>query len=139
MTFLSGLSQFLNTKKYAKSTISFSQTSLKVGEPFRKIKCTIYKITFPSFEKSFAKGKKKIIYIYKHIITYSNIQQCCIQMLFGHAVFFKLRVGQFSDAQKPPMVVAEFPKLFDVQCIWGRIFASLQNVFVFKYSQTIFH
>ena len=137
MTFLSGLFQFLNTKKYVKSTISFSQTSLKVGESFRKENQVykIYKITFPSFEKSFAKGKKNYIYLQ----TYNNIQQCCIQTFFGHTVFFKLRVGQFSDAKKPPMVVAEFPKLFDVQCIWGRIFASLQNVFVFKYSQTIFH
>ena len=32
------------------------------------------------------------------------------------------------------MVAAEFPKLFDVQCIWGRIFVALENVFVFKYS-----
>ena len=30
------------------------------------------------------------------------------------------------------MVVAEFPKLFDIQCIWGRIFVSLENVFVFN-------
>ena len=31
------------------------------------------------------------------------------------------------------------PKIFDVQCIWGRIFVSLENIFVFKYSQTIFN
>ena len=68
MTFLSGLFQFLNTKKYVKSTISFSQTSLKVGESFRKENQVykIYKITFPSFEKSFAKGKKKL-YIFTNI------------------------------------------------------------------------
>ena len=31
------------------------------------------------------------------------------------------------------MVVAECPKIFDFQCIWGRIFVSLENIFVFKY------
>ena len=30
------------------------------------------------------------------------------------------------------MVVAECPKIFDVECIWGRIFVSLENIFVFK-------
>ena len=37
------------------------------------------------------------------------------------------------------MVVAECPKILDVQCIWGGIFVSLEKIFVFKYSQTIFH
>ena len=37
------------------------------------------------------------------------------------------------------MVAAECPKIFDVPCIWGRIFVSLENIFVFKYSQTIFY
>ena len=37
------------------------------------------------------------------------------------------------------MVVAEFPKLFDIQGIWGRIFVSLENVFIFKYLWTIFY
>ena len=64
--------------------------------------------------------------------------QCCIQTFFGHTVFLKLRIGQFSDTQKLPMVIAGYPKIFDVQCIWGRIFASLEKIFVFKYSQTIF-
>ena len=36
------------------------------------------------------------------------------------------------------MVVAECPKIFGVQCIWGRMFLSLENIFVFKYSQTKF-
>ena len=36
--------------------------------------------------------------------------------------------------QKPPMVVAECPNIFDVQFIWGRVFVSLENIFVFKYS-----
>ena len=37
------------------------------------------------------------------------------------------------------MVVAECPKIFDVPCIWERIFVSLENIFVFKYSQIIFY
>ena len=37
------------------------------------------------------------------------------------------------------MVVADGPKIFDVQCIWGRIIVSLEKIFVFKYSQTIPH
>ena len=39
----------------------------------------------------------------------------------------------------PPIIVAECPKVFDIQCIWGKIFESLENIFVFKYSQIIFH
>ena len=31
------------------------------------------------------------------------------------------------------MVVPEGPKIFDVPYIWGRIFVSLEKVFVFKY------
>ena len=30
-----------------------------------------------------------------------------------------------------PMVVAEGPKIHDVQCIWGRIFVSLEKISVF--------
>ena len=37
------------------------------------------------------------------------------------------------------MVVAEGPKIFDTQCIWERIFACLEKIFVFKYFWTIFH
>ena len=37
------------------------------------------------------------------------------------------------------MFVAECPKIFHVQCICGRIFVSLEKIFVFKYSQTIFN
>ena len=29
--------------------------------------------------------------------------------------------------------------MFDGQCIWEKIFVSLENLFVFQYSQTIFH
>ena len=36
-------------------------------------------------------------------------------------------------SQKPAMVIAESPKIFDVQCIWGRIFVSQENLFVCKY------
>ena len=32
------------------------------------------------------------------------------------------------------MVVAGCPKILDAQCIWGRIFLSLEKIFVFKYS-----
>ena len=39
---------------------------------------------------------------------------------------------------KPPMIVAECPKLFDVQCICEMILVSLERFFVFKYSQTIY-
>ena len=63
--------------------------------------------------------------------------QCRIQMFSGHTVFLKLRIGQFSDTQKPPMVVAEGLKIFDVQWIWRRIFVSFKKIFDFKYSQTI--
>ena len=59
--------------------------------------------------------------------------QCRIQTFFGHTVFLKLKIGYFSDTQKNLMVVAEFPKIFDVQCIWGRIFVSLERILVFKY------
>ena len=31
------------------------------------------------------------------------------------------------------MVVAECPNIFDVQCNWGKIFASLEKL-IFKYS-----
>ena len=31
------------------------------------------------------------------------------------------------------MVVAEGPKIFNAQCIWGSIFASIENISVFKY------
>ena len=41
--------------------------------------------------------------------------------------------------KKTPMVVAECPKIFGFQCIWEKIFVSLENIFVFKYSYTIFH
>ena len=36
------------------------------------------------------------------------------------------------------MIVAECPKIFDVQYIWGRKFVSLEKIFV-KYLYTIFH
>ena len=36
------------------------------------------------------------------------------------------------------MVVTECPKISDNQSICGRIFVSLEKIFVFKYSETIF-
>ena len=69
----------------------------------------------------------------------SNTESVPHPNVFGHTVFLKLRIGWFSDTQKSLVVVAECPKLFDVQCIWGRIFVSLEKIFVFiKYLQTIF-
>ena len=56
---------------------------------------------------------------------------CRIQMFFGHTVFLKLRIGQFSDTQNPPMVLAECQKIFDVSCIRGRIFVSLEKILIF--------
>ena len=60
-------------------------------------------------------------------------------MFFGHTVFLKLRIRSFSDTQKTPIIVAGSPKIFHVQCIWGRIFEPLKKIFVFKYSYTILH
>ena len=37
-----------------------------------------------------------------------------------------------SDTPNPPMTVTEGPKIFDVQCIWGRIFMCLEKICVFK-------
>ena len=31
------------------------------------------------------------------------------------------------------MIVAECPKIIDVQCCWGKIFESLEKIFIFKY------
>ena len=31
------------------------------------------------------------------------------------------------------MVVAECPEMFNVQCVWGMIFVSLEKIFAFKY------
>ena len=66
---------------------------------------------------------------------------CCItvsaasrRFLGISLVFLKLRIGYFSDTPKLPIIVAECPNIFDVQCIWERIFESLENIFVFKYS-----
>ena len=32
------------------------------------------------------------------------------------------------------MVVAEAPKIFGVQCLWEKIFVSLEKISIFKYS-----
>ena len=37
------------------------------------------------------------------------------------------------------LVLSAASDVFDVQCIWGRIFESFEKIFVFKYQQTIFH
>ena len=70
---------------------------------------------------------------YQKIMNLLDNIQCHIQTFFGHTVFLKLRIGWFSDAQNSPIVVAEGPKIFNVQCICGGIFVSLGKIFVFKY------
>ena len=50
-----------------------------------------------------------------------------METFFWHTVFLKLRTGKFSDTQNSPMAVAEGPKVFDVQCIWGSLFVSLEK------------
>ena len=54
--------------------------------------------------------------------------------VFGHAVFFRLRIGEVSDTPRPPVVVDECPKIFDLPCIWifERTFVSFENIFVFN-------
>ena len=66
-----------------------------------------------------------------YIILYMTIQ-CSIQTFFGHTDFLKLRIGQFSDTPNLPKVVAAGPKIFHVQCIWGRIFVSIEKIYVFR-------
>ena len=81
--------------------------------------------------------------IHTFILKIQQILESCEPVprpdVFEHTFFLKLRIGQFSDTKKPSMIVVECRKIFDVQCIWGRIFVSLEKIFVFKYSQTIFH
>ena len=62
---------------------------------------------------------------------FSKVCQFHIRTVFGHTVFLKLRIGQFSDTPKPPIIVAECSKISDFQWIQGRIFESLENFFVF--------
>ena len=45
--------------------------------------------------------------------------------------FLKVKL---SDTRKLTMVAAECSKIFDVQCMGGRIFVSLEKIFVFNYS-----
>ena len=54
-----------------------------------------------------------------------------------HADFFwayRFLKVKLSDTQKLTMVAAECSKIFDVQCMGGRIFVSLEKIFVFNYS-----
>ena len=37
-----------------------------------------------------------------------------------------------SDTQNPPIIAAECLKIFDVQCVSGRVFESLEKILVFK-------
>ena len=63
------------------------------------------------------------------LVKYISLQ-CRIHPFFGRTVFLKLRIGWFSDTPKPSIIEAECPKISDVQCIWGRIFESLEKSFV---------
>ena len=65
------------------------------------------------------------------VLHYSAASRRFLGILF---VFLKLRIGYFSDTPKPPIIVAECPKIFDVQCISERILESLEKIFVLKYS-----
>ena len=69
-------------------------------------------------------------YMWKNLISKSRLPAVPHSDVFWTYRFLE---GYFSDTQKPPMVVAECPKIFDVQCIRGRIFVSLENIFVYKY------
>ena len=46
--------------------------------------------------------------------------------------YFEVKDRIVSDTPNPPMAVTEGPKIFDVQCILGRIFMSLEKICVFK-------
>ena len=72
------------------------------------------------------------------IWCFSPDYQCRIQAFFVHINFLKFSIGQFSDTQKPPIIVAECPKIFDVQCIWGRTFESLEKIFVLSIHRLYF-
>ena len=47
--------------------------------------------------------------------------------------FLEVKDWIIRDTKKPPITVAECSKILDVQCIWGRVFVSLEKTFVFKY------
>ena len=54
-----------------------------------------------------------------------------------HADFFwayRFLKVKLSDTQKLTMVAVECSKIFDVQCKRGRVFVSLEKIFVFNYS-----
>ena len=60
--------------------------------------------------------------------------QCRIQMFFWAYCFLEGLESLVIYTQKPAVDLAQGPKIFYVQCIWGRIF---EKNFVFKYLQTI--
>ena len=49
--------------------------------------------------------------------------------VFGHTIFLKLRIGYFSDTQKPPMFNENL-----ILNACGEGYLSLKQIFVFKYS-----
>ena len=100
--------------------------------------CTMYRFATSFWSNSLNDGISKLSWTYqekgKYNMQYCTLCQCRIQKCFRDNVYLKLRIGWLRDTQKPPMVVAECPKLFDVQCIWGRIFVSLEKIFAFTCS-----
>ena len=51
--------------------------------------------------------------------------------VFGAHRFLEVKDWIVKWYPKTSIVVAEGPKIFNVQCIWGRIFVSLEKVFCF--------
>ena len=100
--------------------------------------CTVYRFATSFWSNSLNDGISKLSWTYQEKgicnMQYCTLCQYRIQKCFRDNVYLKLRIGWLRDTQKAPMVVAECPKLFDVQCIWGRIFVSLEKIFTFKCS-----
>ena len=68
-------------------------------------------------------GGKNILKLFK----FEQETHCICDMVYGGS-------GQFECwTQKLPMVVAECPEMFNVQCTWGMILVSLEKIFAFKY------
>ena len=58
----------------------------------------------------------------------------CITVLhsdiFGHVSFLRLRIGQFSDTPRPPVIVAECQKYLMFQA-FGKVYLCLLKIFLF--------
>ena len=60
-------------------------------------------------------------------VIFHVTKQCRIQTFSGHTVILKLRIGQFGDTQKHPVVAAEGPKIFNFQCVLEGYFCLLKK------------